>query len=160
MEEGSRDRPAIRTKGPAGTIVTEAADPNSMDNAMDRIPLTHKRKQHRAVFVACRDSISQVEATARHGGIDTHGMLFLSRADDPSLRTLDDILRAIPESVQLILLDDAEHLLPAGERSPSAVRALLEGARIRYVHRGLTFVATRTDEELTGLTWEVWRRRP
>jgi hypothetical protein len=120
---------------------------------MTTISFTHSYKQPRAAFVACRDSLSKVEALARHIGTDTRGMLIISRSDNPALRTIDDIIAALPESVQLVILDDVEHLLPERERSPANIRAFLEDIHIRYAHRGLRIMATMTIEELDGLTW-------
>jgi hypothetical protein len=122
---------------------------------MPRIPFTRTRKQHRAVLIACRDSKAQVESLMRYRGYDLQDFLLLSRKDDPSLKTLDDIIAALPESVELVVLDDVEHLLPEGERSPSCVKTLLEAARIRYAHRGLTLMASMTSEGMDGLAWVV-----
>ncbi len=108
--------------------------------------LTHAPKgdQYRAALVACRDTRSQVESVARYIGMETGGLLILSRADDPRLRTIDDIVAALPATVTLLGLDDVEFLLPEGERSLSNVHLLLQNAYVRYVHRGLNFAATMT----------------
>ena len=131
-----------------------------MNKPMHTLTLTPLGKQRRVVLVACRDSKVQVENLMRYRGYDPQDFLVISRKDNPTLRTIDDIITALPQSVQLVALDDVEHLLPEGERTPASVQALLEAASIRYAHRGLTFVATMTDESLNGLTWEVGRRRP
>jgi len=49
-----------------------------------------------AAFIACKESRASAEAAARAGGIDPSTITILSRRDDPSLQTFEDILAALP----------------------------------------------------------------
>lgn len=119
---------------------------------MAKLTPKHNPAQPRAAFVACRDSRLRVHSLARHIHIDPAELLIISRADDPKLRTIDDIVAALPDTVTLLGLDDAEYLLPEGERTITRLTTLLELAALRYAHRELRIIGTTglaTDAVLT-----------
>lgn len=97
----------------------------------------------RAAIVACRDSLAAAKRVARWCGVDPDDLLILSRADNPELRTIDDILGALPHSIKLLALDDVEHLLPAEMRDEATVRTFVASLE-HYRRRGLTIICSMT----------------
>ena len=95
-----------------------------------------------SALIACRDSRAELEAEARRCGADPSQFLILSRRDNPELRTFEDILAALPPSVRVIGLDDAEYLLPEGQRDTATVRAFLLDLKRRYGHRFQVFATS------------------
>ena len=116
--------------------------PRNWINLMNNIPLTRTYRQPRAALCACRDPLSRLKATGQWFGFDSSNIILLSRADDPRLRTIDDVVAMLPESIGLLALDDAEYLLPPNERRLQNLRELIEAATIRYAHRRLTIAIT------------------
>src|SRR5262249_37149435 len=68
--------------------------------------MTNPNGVRQAAIVACRDSLAATKEVTRRCGVDADDLLILSRADDPELRTIDDILGALPSSIRLLSLDD------------------------------------------------------
>jgi hypothetical protein len=109
------------------------------ENVKPSGPSNEYRKQPLIAVLSCRDSAAHVAAILRSGGTDPQDVVILSRVDHPSLRTIDDMLAAVPPHVRWVVLADVDELLPDGQKTKEDAATMVEAARLR-LHRTLAII--------------------
>jgi hypothetical protein len=110
-----------------------------------------------SAFLACRERAAAARAWLVGGGVPLARFLVLSARDNPSLRSPDTIVSALPPSVRRLFLDDVAALLHAPEPSFEEILSFLGKVTALATPRGIQVTAhlARPGQPLTHFLFPI-----
>jgi hypothetical protein len=88
-------------------------------------------------FVCCKDRSSSIRQRVVEFGCSLVGLVVLPAHDNQTLNTWDAVVRSLPPTIRLLLVDDVEYLLPSDQRNAASVLRLIGCITAFAAERGI-----------------------